>query len=527
MMMDVRDKNGKESKEDLYNTMRNVGTSGMSAEIVQRYGEAVKQHVAAYKGVDNESGKQLVKGLKQISNQKINPDFEFQNKHQQAGFSAEVKEVARKNAENIINGNPNRVSRTDDLGSVNDPMYDIVEMDTDGNIVQGSAKQMKFIGASKNDPLGTGDAKRALQKLQSKKYDKYFDADAKISVPSDMYEDILKEADLRKNELLKQLEHQKAVGNYEKVQSIQKEIDRLDKIKSNLEKSSVSRDDAMLAIEKPMLSTAKDIVGISHRAGVEAAKNSAIISGSISIVKNLVGMCKGDIEPDEAIINVAKDTASATVIGYSSAFVGSTLKGIMQNSKSKYIRAVSKTNVPGTIVTVTIETSKTLKKYFKGEIDGVECVEMLGEQGTGMIASSVFAVIGQVAIPIPVIGGMIGGMVGYIISSASYSVLTDALKESKIAHEERIRIEKACDDHVKLLREYRIGIEEMIEQYLLDTTDLFHESFDGIKNALAIGDVDWFIDSANKITKNFGKKVQYNSMSEFDTMMLNGATFKL
>ena len=67
----------------------------------------------------------------------------------------------------------------------------------------------------------------------------------------------------------------------------------------------------------------------------------------------------------------------------------------------------------------------------------------------------------------------------------------------------------------------------MIEQYLSDTTELFHESFDGIKNALAIGDVDWFIDSANKVTKSLGKGLQYNNMNEFDAMMTAGITFKL
>ena len=40
-----------------------------------------------------------VKGLKQISDEKVNPDYEYQDIHQQAGFSAEVKDVARENAE--------------------------------------------------------------------------------------------------------------------------------------------------------------------------------------------------------------------------------------------------------------------------------------------------------------------------------------------------------------------------------------------------------------------------------------------
>ena len=132
----------------------NAGVAGATYETIQRLGDAAKQHYVAYSGVDNESGKALVKGLKQIANEKINPDYKFQNIHQQAGFAAEVKEVARSNAERIIKGDSTRKIRTDDLGRVNDPLYDTVNIDADGNILDGSGTQMKFLGASEKDPAG-------------------------------------------------------------------------------------------------------------------------------------------------------------------------------------------------------------------------------------------------------------------------------------------------------------------------------------------------------------------------------------
>lgn len=67
-------------------------------------------------------------------------------------------------------------------------MYDTVEIDANGNVIDGSGTQMKFVGASQSDPTGEGDAARALSKLQSKKFEKYLDADAKIKVPSDQYD---------------------------------------------------------------------------------------------------------------------------------------------------------------------------------------------------------------------------------------------------------------------------------------------------------------------------------------------------
>lgn len=517
----------KEEKERRQKDLLNAGIAGAAYETVQRYGDAAKQHYVAYSSVDNEAGKTLVKGLKQIAKEKINPNYRFQNIHQQAGFSAEVKDVARSNAESIIKGDSTRKIRTDDLGRVNDPLYDTVSIDSNGEILNGSGAQMKFLGASEKDPTGAGDATRALEKLQSKKFEKYLDHDAKIDVPTDQYDKMIQEANVKIEGLSRQLENQKNAGNKVQVQKIQEKINKLEKIKKNLRKSTVSSDEAVFARLHPGLSTAADIAKISHRAGVQTAENAAIIGGSVSIVKNIVAVCKGETEPDDAVLNVAKDTASTVAVGYGTGFAGATIKGAMQNSKSQYIKVLSKTNVAGTIVAVSVSATKTLTRYFKGEIDGVECLETLGEQGTGMVSSAMFSVIGQIAIPIPVVGEMIGGMVGYALSSATYGILTQSLKDEKLAHEERIQIEKACEEHIKMIREYRTEMEKLINEYLSESMDIFRESFSGIKNALEIGDVDWVIESTNTITENFGKEALFSSMEEFNSKMLMNTTFRL
>ncbi len=278
-----------------------AGISGASYETIQKYGSAAKQHYLAYSGVDNETGKNLVKGLKQIAEEKVNPDYAFQNMHQQAGFSAEVKDVARTNAEKIINRDRTRKIRTDDLGSVNDPLYDTVSIDADGNIIDGSGAQMKFLGASQKDPSGIGDASRALDKLQSKKFEKYLEADAKIDVPSDQYEKIIFEANTKIVRLAKQLKKQQETGNTEQIEKIKSQIDKLEKIRKNLRKSTVSSDEALFARLHPGLSTAMDVAKISHKAGVQTAEVAALIGSSISIVKSLASVCKREIEAEETV----------------------------------------------------------------------------------------------------------------------------------------------------------------------------------------------------------------------------------
>lgn len=516
-------------KDEKERSIINAGLAGAQAETVQRYGAAVKEHIVAYTGEDHEAGKELAKGLKSISESKLNPNDKARNIKQQAGFSAEVKTEARENAEKIIHGNKaSRSTRTDDMlkqpdgkgrtvGGKNEQLYDIAEINRDGVYIEGSGRQLKYVG---------GNADGCYQKLLGKKFDKYREADVPIEIPSDFYDDVKSKLNNRIDSLERQIHKAEEKGNSELAEKHRSQLAKVEKTRNSLKKGKLTNNEAIEARLHPMVSTAKDIAKISHRAGMEAAKYGAAFGGGISIVQNLVAVVRGEKEPGEAVSDVAKDTVSFAAINYGTVFTGSTIKGIMQNAKSQSVQVLSKTNLPGIVVTVTLSAAKTMKRYYTGEIDGVECFEELGEQGTGMISSALFATIGQIAIPIPVIGGLIGGMLGYAIASASYGTLLGALKEADLAHKERVRIEQECEQQIQLIKEYRKEIESLIEECLSSNMTVFQESFAGIKNALNIGDVDGFIMSANTITQSLGKETLFRSISELDDLMADDKLIK-
>ncbi len=97
-------------KRDKKKPLEYAAQSGAAHEVVSRYGNASKQHLVAYSGQDNEFGRTLKRGLKKTSESKVNPEYRDQNLKQQAGFAAEDKYTARKNAEKIIKGDKTRVS---------------------------------------------------------------------------------------------------------------------------------------------------------------------------------------------------------------------------------------------------------------------------------------------------------------------------------------------------------------------------------------------------------------------------------
>lgn len=508
---------------------RNAAIAGAEHDTVQRHGEAIKEHNVAYSGVNNETGQEHTKSLKGISESKVNPKDHERNIKQQAGYSAEVKAEARDNAEKAIKGEKNKTVRTDDMqkqsdgkggsiGGVNDPLYDLAEVDKNGIYVEGTGRQLKFVG---------GNSDQCTDRLLQKKFDKYRDADIEIEVPSDFYDGVLDRLNEKTTTWQKQLERAQSNGETERVAQLKEKIERAEKTKKLLKKSNVSNKEAIFAREHPMLSTAQDIVKVSYRAGVEAAKQGAIVGGGISVIRNTVSVFKGEEEFEDAVKNVAKDTGSSAVVGFGTGAAGSVIKGVMQNAKSPVLRAASKTDFPAVVVTTAISTVKTMTRFLNQEIDGVECLDELGENGATTIASSLGAVVGQAAIPIPVLGAAIGSTVGYVMASASYGILTQALKEAKLAEEDRKRIESECAEHIVLIQEYRKELNEAIDNYLNSYAEIFCKSFDDMKVALLIGDVDGFIAGANGITSSLGKDPQFKTSEEFKVIMESKTAIKL
>lgn len=511
-------------------TIRNAGLAGAQSETVRRYGSAVMEHFKAYSGVDREAGVGLAKGLKQISKSKVNPEYADANIKQQAGFAAEVKTVARENAEKQISGGKApRSTRTDDLskqttkkgydvGGRNDQLFDIAEVDANGIYVEGSGRQLKFVGS---------DPEKCCKKLLEKKFDKYRDADVPMEIPSDFYDSVQAELSEKISKLEKQLAEAEACGNIQVAEKHSQRLKKLKTTKKNLRKGKLTNDEAIEARLHPRISTVKDVAKISHRAGVEAAKTGAALGGGISLVQNSVAVIKGDKEVGSAIKDVVVDTTKAAGVSYATAYTGALVKGAMQNAPSQYMRILSNTNLPTTLVVSSLEVGKTLKRFASGEIDGTECLTELGEKGTGMLASSAGIAVGQALIPVPIIGALVGSMVGYAMASAYYNGLVGALNDAKIAREERICIEAECKESIAAIQQYRIEIEIVINNYLRDYIQVFSDAFTEMERAYNLGDIDSFVSGSNMIIKRLGGTPIFETKNQFDDIMKSDKAFVL
>lgn len=511
----------KNEKKKNDQSAKNIGIAAIESKNIQRYGSAVKVHLVGYEGVDRESGQVLKKGLKTISENKINPNYQEQNIMQQAGFAAEVKTVARENAEKIISGDSSRSIRTDDLvrqntsngqviGGVNDQLFDVAFVDKNGMYIDGTARQLKYIGS---------DPKSCCEKLLSSDYDKYRNENVTIEIKKEFYNDVQNELSNKIESLNQQIQYAEKQGNYDLAEKYYSQLERAKKTKTNLKEGLLTSDEAVEARLYPGLSTAKDVVRLSHRSGVEGAKSGAIVGGGISCIRNIVSVVKGDETAEEATANMVVDVGKSAASGYAIGFMGSGIKGAMQNSSSTLLREFSNTSLPGVVAVGILETGKTLFRLAEGQINIDECFIELGEKGVGITASTIGSTIGQIAIPIPVVGAAVGGIVGYALSTSYYNKLITYLKDKELAHEERMRIQEECKETIEEIKHYHSEIERLSAAYFKDCINTFTTALKTIEDGLIADNADDIVKGANMITEKLGGVVQYNNMDEFEVFM--------
>ncbi|GHS29801.1 hypothetical protein VN1155_09650 [Helicobacter pylori] len=151
----------------------------------------------------------------------------------------------------------------------------------------------------------------------------------------------------------------------------------------------------------------------------------------------------------------------------------------------------------------------------------------IGGKNTKFLSGIAMSGIGQLAIPIPVFGALIGGFVGITMSKTFYDISLKTLKEAKEAHQRRIEIEKKCRENIRQLEMHQNQFKEVFEQYFHETTKFFNQSFDELERALYAGDADLAIGANNKIQEGLGQKPLFNNTQEFLCLMDNGGKIEI
>lgn len=495
--------------------LKDYALMGATHEGVSRFGSAISEALVGLRGVNNETGQVMNHSLREIAGWKINPEYAERNIKQQAGYSAEIHRVTKGNQEAIINRTGSRFSRSEDLPGYgkNHTVVDIVELMPDGEAI---TSQMKFVsnqeGLLQKIACGEGGGKNDLSR--------YLDVD-KLEVPTEQVGN-MKEICRKEAASLRQQAQSREAGNPELAVKLRKRADNYEKLEGKIADSGMTTEEAIALRLHPEWKTFTNIVGVSHRAGIEGAKTGAVIGGSIALMTNMIAVYSGDKKFGDAVMDSGKETLVAAGVGYGTAFTGSVIKGYMQQSGSVITRNLAKTGLPAAIFTVCLATGKSIRKYANGEIDEAALVQEMGLTASGLLSSSTFTMLGQIAIPVPVLGGLIGGMVGYALTNTFYQSFFDVLKEAKAAAARREIIEMQCATARALAQQYEQALQTLFREKLAALDTASRDLFAVLDNPTISGDA--FCTGMNRFAAMLGQTLTINSMAELDEAMLSENT---
>jgi len=504
------------SDEKVMKTKRMLGDAARTSiamsvsETVSRHGSANAEFIIGLEGADQMTGQRLSKGLLDIQKHKINADplEAAKNIKQQAGFSAEVATTSRDNAEAIIKGSRIRTSRSDDLPQFgkNHNVVDRVQL-LDGQVIEGSQSQMKFVG--NRDEL--------LKKIAREDGDFSRYRGVKLELPTEQFQDAAEHCQKQAEQLRFNASQAEKAGKPDVAGKLRREADNYDQLALDVRDSGLTTEQAIFYRTHPRIATAVDIARTSHRAGVKGAQYGAAIGGTISLVRNIFSMAQGEVNATIAVKTLARDTASAGAMGYATAAAGSAVKGVMQQSSGQTLRTLSQTSAPALAVNICISLGTSISRYVRGEITESQLLTEVGEKGAGMLSGAMMAALGQIAIPVPVVGAAIGGMIGCTLSSLFYQSALESARDVELSRDNLKRckaIQKAARANIAqeqaalnafLRREIPALVKETNELFcLLDTEN---------------SDVDVLAGAINQYAGLLGVQLQFNSLREFSEFM--------
>ncbi|WP_078055519.1 hypothetical protein [Rappaport israeli] len=244
-----------------------------------------------------------------------------------------------------------------------------------------------------------------------------------------------------------------------------------------------------------------------------------MIGGSISILTNLIATSTGKKELKEAILDSAKETAIAAGVGYGTNFSGSTIKAFLQQSTNQGLKKLSNTSFPAMVVSTCLAAGRSIRKYAEGEINATEMTQEMSLTVSGMLSASSFAAIGQLAIPVPVLGAMIGSLIGYTLTNTFYQSFFDVLKNKNLSIERRRQIEQDCEIAKQSALEFERRVKDIFAQRVQELEHYSSKMFAALDNPNS--SIEEFTTAMNDFANILGKKLSINSIAELDAIMLS------
>lgn len=267
-----------------------------------------------------------------------------------------------------------------------------------------------------------------------------------------------------------------------------------------------------------------------HESGRRGAEIAAIVGGTTSLVTESFALYKGERSIGEVTVNVAITSAKSYAMGYT---VTALSKGITHTASHflgvQVAKTLARSSAPVAIAAAIANASKSIVSFLKGDIEADQLADEISNISITASSSFYYGALGQVVIPIPFVGAMVGATVGYFIGNMIHQSGLVALGDSavvKAAKSRRKQIEAMCLAAIPEIRKNRLELEEKLDKYFLDRKAVFLSSFEQMDIALLEWNPDKYVQGLNEMNSQFDYVLPFKNFEDFDQLMLSDEAFE-
>ncbi|MCG9714958.1 hypothetical protein L1D29_19355 [Shewanella insulae] len=268
-----------------------------------------------------------------------------------------------------------------------------------------------------------------------------------------------------------------------------------------------------------------------HESGKVGGMVGAGVTAGITLIDGVNKLNNDEAEIGDVIGKIAINSAKGYAVGYTTTALS---KGISHLSTEFIGKSASniltKSNAPIAIAASVVSCAKSFSSFLLGDIDSDTLIDQISHTAITSTSSFYYGVLGQVAIPIPVVGAMVGAGVGYFIGNLLHQSSFIALGECRAvteAKERRQVIEALCFKAIPEIQKHRQELESNIQKHFSERLAQFNHSFEQMDEALHEWDPDKMLKGLEQINNCFGASLQFTNFKEFDEFMLDpNSTFE-
>ncbi|ATD02810.1 hypothetical protein PTE01_31100 [Pseudoalteromonas tetraodonis GFC] len=273
----------------------------------------------------------------------------------------------------------------------------------------------------------------------------------------------------------------------------------------------------------------KSAVTDMHKSGMKAGVVGASITGGISILTGGYSVIKGEKDIAEASLNTVINSAKGFATGYT---VTAISKGITHSSShflgEQLAKSITRSSAPVAIAVGVVNTSKHIVSYLKGDIELEELTDNISHIAITSTSSFYYGALGQLAIPIPVVGALVGAGVGYFIGNMIHQSGLVALGDSavvKASKERRDQIRTICLEAIPQIQKNRAELQSLLDKHFAEREHIFDSTFLAMDLAVSNTEPDQYIDALNSLNERFDCELPFQNFAEFDQLMQADQSF--